>query len=420
MPAGLALPESDELAKHGITIEKRLGTGAFSEVFRGTAVLNGVTRKVAVKVYTKKFTELSQQQIFELARREVKTAGPLGHVNIMRTFTFVASGSLIASCLELAAGGDLSSRVFKDKGMDTVQGAKALAGIARGLRYLHEEHMMVHSDIKTENVLFAADGTTKIGDFDAMVPIGTALDTPRGTEDFLAPELVQPAGDFVFMQPTADVWGLGIVAYLLVFGTYPWDRADLSDARFARFAEFRTAFDAGGDAPKANAWGNVVDELNILFGRLFALGDASRATAAEAAIFFESEWVDAVKAQRSHRKRSSKGKVPAKRADRARSRSRGESTSTAPKYPHSFGSRLSSLFRTKSPRLGSDSPVPLLHAEPGSPARPGFLSPPRSQRPSVTSPLARECESAPIPIEFDSPRRPSYNGASSTTLLFTP
>lgn len=58
--------------------------------------------------------------------------------------------------------------------------------------------MLVHCDIKAENVLM--DGNVaKLADFDATVPIGTPLQFPRGTMDFLSPELVQQS-EVYFMQ----------------------------------------------------------------------------------------------------------------------------------------------------------------------------------------------------------------------------
>jgi hypothetical protein len=64
---------------------------------------------------------------FQLARREVEVAAKFDHPNVMRTFSLMASGGVIASCLELASGGDLCSRVIKDTGMGAKEVSLTLA-----------------------------------------------------------------------------------------------------------------------------------------------------------------------------------------------------------------------------------------------------------------------------------------------------
>lgn len=120
----------------------------------------------------------------------------------MRTYSFVASGPVVASCLELASM-DLSRRVFKRKGMPAVEGASALTGVARGLRYLHEVHMLVHCDIKAENVLLDSQGVAKIADFDAAVPVGTGLLQPRGTVEYVTHPFSSPIASLSCTFPTS-------------------------------------------------------------------------------------------------------------------------------------------------------------------------------------------------------------------------
>lgn len=54
----------------------------------------------------------------QLARQEVELAAKFDHPNVMRVFSLNATDGVVAACLELASGGDLASRVMKDKGMD--------------------------------------------------------------------------------------------------------------------------------------------------------------------------------------------------------------------------------------------------------------------------------------------------------------
>lgn len=173
-----------------------------------------------------------------------------------------------------------------------------------------------------------------------------------------------------------------------MFGTYPWERADHSDERFLQYAAFRACYDSGADEGDC-AWSCVPEDIQRVFSQLLALDEGSRGTAADAVTLFEGVWVDAVTEMRNK-----KGKRGSGQATRRSSRSR-ESRSMSPSFR-----RITSLFRARSPRTDrsrGSSPMPLLEKEKEfmfSPGRPNFLSPPRAPRPSLHSPLRRECDSA--------------------------
>lgn len=377
------------LAASNISVSKLLGSGAFSEVFKGKLKHNGENHQVAVKLYTTKFTHISPQQLFELARTEVEMASKFDHPNVMRAFSLVATRGVIAGCFELSTGGDLASRIIKDKGMTAKESARSLAGIASGLQYLHESMLLVHCDVKAENVLMDVDGNAKLADFDATVPIGTPMVQPRGTLDLLPPELVEPNSIF-FMQPSNDLWSLGIVAYLTLFGTYPWDKADPLDDRFAAYAEFRACQEDGEIIwDNTHAWACIPESLNNLFGQLLALDEGSRGTAGQAASFFRDNWEPAVKHMRENmtkRRRRSGGRSES--PGRWRKSTSNRSRSSVP----SRRGRFRSMFRTKSPRPATGSP--LLSQSPSFDASNKLLSPPRQPRVGTLSPMHTDGDTA--------------------------
>ncbi len=90
----------------------------------------------------------------------------------------------------------------------------------KALLYLHA-NMVVHGDIKPDNLLLSADGNIKIADFGSsrlLAGTGT-LQRTIGTPAYLAPEIVagQP-----YHGRQADIWALGVTLYALLTGRMPF------------------------------------------------------------------------------------------------------------------------------------------------------------------------------------------------------
>ena len=90
--------------------------------------------------------------------------------------------------------------------------------------YLHS-HNIVHRDVKPENIMF-----DNKNDFDVkLCELGTATKTDNqekitelvGTPYYIAPEVLHGSYD-----KQCDMWSLGIIMYLLLLGTVPFNGSD--------------------------------------------------------------------------------------------------------------------------------------------------------------------------------------------------
>ncbi|XP_075037113.1 striated muscle preferentially expressed protein kinase isoform X2 [Mixophyes fleayi] len=100
-----------------------------------------------------------------------------------------------------------------------------LLQILQGLEYLHEQKIL-HLDIKPENVMVSYMNTVKIIDFGSAQPftplILRQLGKRVGSLEYMSPEVIK--GDPV--GPGADVWGLGVLTYIMLSGRSPFHELD--------------------------------------------------------------------------------------------------------------------------------------------------------------------------------------------------
>lgn len=192
---------------------ERLGKGSFGPVFKGT-LPDGTL--IAVK----KLDGVSQGE--KQFRAEVSTIGTIQHVNLIRLLGFCSERSMKMLVYEFMPNGSLDRYLFGSTPLTLSWKTRyqIALGIAKGLAYLHEKcrSLIIHCDIKPENVLLGADFMPKIADFGLAKLLGRdfsrVLTTMRGTIGYLAPEWISGTA----ITTKADVFSYGMMLFEIISG----------------------------------------------------------------------------------------------------------------------------------------------------------------------------------------------------------
>jgi predicted ATPase len=97
-----------------------------------------------------------------------------------------------------------------------------LMQILQALAYLHRQGIL-HRDLKPANILLEADKRVKLLDFGLATQKGT-VDDPRGTLLYMPPEVITQQE----VTPRSDLYAVGIIAYEIFAGEYPFESEHIS------------------------------------------------------------------------------------------------------------------------------------------------------------------------------------------------
>jgi len=121
------------------------------------------------------------------------------------------------------SGGDLFDRIYDKGGLDEDLARKYLKQIAAAIAHCHDRDV-VHRDIKPENCIITRDDNVKVTDFGLSnvrsERHGDIFITVCGTTNYAAPEVLSRTR---YRGTTADVWSLGVLLYVMLTGSLPFD-----------------------------------------------------------------------------------------------------------------------------------------------------------------------------------------------------
>ncbi|KAK9678577.1 hypothetical protein RND81_11G220500 [Saponaria officinalis] len=229
-PSGSGLDKRFGFSKHfgeKYEIGEEVGRGHFGYT-RVAIGKKGEVRgqQVAVKIIPK--SKMTTAIAIEDVRREVKILkGLAGHSNLIKIYDAFEDNENVYIVMELCQGGELLDRILSRGGKYTEDDAKAvLLQILNVVSFCHLQGV-VHRDLKPENFLFVSkdeDSPLKAIDFGLsdFVKPDEKLNDIVGSAYYVAPEVLHRS-----YTTEADVWSVGVIAYILLCGSRPfWARTE--------------------------------------------------------------------------------------------------------------------------------------------------------------------------------------------------
>jgi len=188
-------------------VVRRLGGGGFGEVFLANDE-EIAHRQVAIKVLRQ-----SPNGDHSNLRSEMQALAKFNHPHVVAFYHHFADGERLYLVMEFCSAGSLDDRLRAGGSCAVEQVFAWGVELCDTLAFVHG-NAIVHHDIKPQNILFAADGTIKLGDFGvANLYAGTCL--------YMPPEMLlgKPVSR---TDPRADVYALGLTLLEAVTGRNPF------------------------------------------------------------------------------------------------------------------------------------------------------------------------------------------------------
>lgn len=200
---------------HHYSLHATLGAGNFAKVKLATHLPTG--QPVAIKI-------LSHHDVSRVYT-EVQVMQSLDHPHVVQLYEVetrqvVEGHKKTFLVMEYLDGGDLLKYVAAQQRLQEPEARRLFRQLMSGLEYLHSLGVS-HRDLKPANLLLNARKDLKIADF-GLSAAGSmdTLETRCGSPCFTAPEVI---GGLPYDGRKVDIWGLGIVLYIMLVGRLPFE-----------------------------------------------------------------------------------------------------------------------------------------------------------------------------------------------------
>lgn len=295
-------------------VEEKIGEGGMGQVWRARRDDGLFRGQAAIKLLR---PELGATALAARFARERALLARLQHPAIARLLDAgVSDDGQAYLVLELAQGLPLHAHA-REHAPRVAQRVRLLLRVAQAVDYAHGQ-LVVHRDLKPDNVRVGADGAPKLLDFGIATLLDTDPDATRGeltrqtgrglTPGYAAPEQIsgEPIGT------AADVFALGVMLHELCTGNLPFGRRHFTRTAIERAVlndAPRPLPQSAREVPDAQGPGRPVDpqalrgDLELIVARALRKDPAQRHGSVRALIDDLEAWLDhrPIAARRSQR-----------------------------------------------------------------------------------------------------------------------
>ena len=204
-------------------IVREIGHGGMGAVYLATRADDEFQKEVAIKIVA---APLGDDDLVRRFRRERQILAELDHPLIARLLDGGTTDEGLPYLVMEFVDGVRIDEYCRVKALDARDRLRLFLDVCAAVEYAHA-HLVVHRDLKPQNILVTPDGRPKLLDFGVATFAagggGTAPATQTAlhamTPDYASPE--QLRGERI--TTASDVYSLGVVLYELLAGTRPHD-----------------------------------------------------------------------------------------------------------------------------------------------------------------------------------------------------
>jgi len=217
-------------------LERLLGRGGMGAVYLARRVDGQFDQQVAVKLID---MPQASDLFREKFRQERQILARLSHPYIARMLDGgVSQDGELYLAMEYADGLPIH-RYSVQLSLSIRQRIQLFQSVSTAVRFAHQ-NLVVHRDLKPDNILVLEDGTPKLLDFGTaklLTPVDAAAEgelTRLGFHSF-TPQYASP--EQVLGQPistASDIYSLGVLLYLLATGVPPYELREFTTAEMVR------------------------------------------------------------------------------------------------------------------------------------------------------------------------------------------
>jgi serine/threonine protein kinase len=257
--------EQNQIFANRYRLIKRLGSGAFSEVWKAEDTKAG-NLTVAIKIYAP--DKGMDEDGIAIFSQEFSLVFNVSHQNLLKPTYFDECNGSPFLVLPFCENGSAMKLIGATPSEREV--VHLLHDVAAGLEYLHRQNPpIIHQDVKPDNILIDSNGDYKLTDFGISMHIRSTLRRSVGKES---------AGTMAYMAPerfernpapikASDIWSLGATVYEIIN----------ADAPFGELGG--VSLKSGAEIPEVK--GNYSPELKQLVENCLAKDPWNRPTAEE-------------------------------------------------------------------------------------------------------------------------------------------